>query len=103
MIYLEVNIFYMFKISAYLMILDTQGNICHSSDLDNIFLGSKCKRNDYVDWELASQHNVSDHCLLGRHQVYERRRENSRCYNGYNYDRPIKVSNCQCTREDYQW
>lgn len=25
------------------------------------------------------------------------------CFNGEDFDRPVVVSNCSCTREDYEW
>lgn len=65
-------------------------------------LGSLCNKNtDYKQWEVTDRRNDSEHCLLGKKQVFERRDPTKRCYNGYNYDRAISSAPCLCTREDF--
>ena len=58
---------------------------------------------DYKQWELSDGRNFSEHCLLGKKQVFERRDPEARCFNGYDYDRPVLSSSCLCKREDYMW
>ena len=65
--------------------------------------GRACQKNDYYLWELSDLRNNSQHCSLGKKQKFERRLADTKCYNGYNYDRPVQVSNCLCTREDFTW
>uniref|UniRef100_A0A7M5UK89 VPS10 domain-containing protein n=1 Tax=Clytia hemisphaerica TaxID=252671 RepID=A0A7M5UK89_9CNID len=66
------------------------------------FLGRPCdKSKDYYLWELGDLRNDTQHCSLGKKQKYERRLADHKCYNGYNYDRAVEVSNCLCTREDF--
>ena len=69
----------------------------------SLFQGRACQQKDYYLWELTDLRNSSQHCSLGRKQKFERRLADTKCYNGYNYDRPVQVSNCLCTREDFTW
>lgn len=64
-------------------------------------LGSDCTSDDYKQW-WPGEGFPDIKCLLGRKTIYERRDPNSVCYNGRDYDRPIEVENCTCTREDYE-
>lgn len=69
-----------------------------------ILVGRPCdKSKDYYLWELGDLRNDTQHCSLGKKQKYERRLADHKCYNGYNYDRAVEVSNCLCTREDFMW
>ncbi|XP_065643825.1 sortilin-related receptor isoform X5 [Hydra vulgaris] len=66
-----------------------------------LVLGNECKKSDYKIWEVSDLRNSTEHCLLGKKQLYERRDPNSRCYNGRNYDRLISSDSCICTRDDF--
>jgi len=68
-----------------------------------IFEGRTCVSSDYYQWELTDQRNDSQHCSLGKKQKFERRLPDSKCVNGYNYDRAVSVGNCICTRQDFMW
>ncbi|XP_041030158.1 sortilin-related receptor [Carcharodon carcharias] len=63
-------------------------------------LGVPCSENDYKLWSPSDEHG--NECLLGRKVVYKRRTPHATCFNGEDFDRPITVSNCSCTREDYE-
>lgn len=59
-----------------------------------------CQPEDYKLW---SPHAPNHTCLLGREEVFERRIAHTSCYSGVNYERPVKIENCPCDREDYEW
>uniref|UniRef100_A0A4W3H7Z2 Sortilin-related receptor n=1 Tax=Callorhinchus milii TaxID=7868 RepID=A0A4W3H7Z2_CALMI len=63
-------------------------------------LGVACSENDYKLWSPSDEHG--NECLLGRKTVYKRRTPHATCFNGEDFDRPITVSNCSCTRQDYE-
>ncbi|XP_035222728.1 sortilin-related receptor-like, partial [Stegodyphus dumicola] len=67
-------------------------------DLRHVFKHD-CRPEDYKLW---SPHAPNRTCLLGREEIYERRISHTSCYNGQNYERPIKTENCPCEREDYE-
>ena len=73
-------------------------------DMKNV-LGSQCTSSDYKQWIPSDKLNGAPgtKCVLGKKMIYERRKAKSRCYNGRNYDRPISVQNCTCTRDDFEW
>ncbi len=64
-------------------------------------LGARCNSDAYKNWTATENPKVN--CLLGQKVVYQRRRAQSLCYNGMDYDRPISVINCSCTVDDYEW
>ncbi|KAK1153494.1 sortilin-related receptor [Acipenser oxyrinchus oxyrinchus] len=63
-------------------------------------LGVPCTENDYKTWSPSDEHG--NDCLLGRKAVFKRRTAHATCFNGEDFDRPITVSNCSCTRQDYE-
>ncbi|XP_059494976.1 sortilin-related receptor isoform X1 [Stegostoma tigrinum] len=63
-------------------------------------LGVPCSETDYKLWSPSDEHG--NECLLGRKVVYKRRTPHATCFNGEDFDRPITVNNCSCTREDYE-
>uniref|UniRef100_A0A8C4QCV4 VPS10 domain-containing protein n=1 Tax=Eptatretus burgeri TaxID=7764 RepID=A0A8C4QCV4_EPTBU len=63
-------------------------------------LGQPCSDDDYKDWSPADEKGIS--CLLGRKMVYRRRTPHAHCYNGRNYDRPVRSINCTCSRLDFE-
>ena len=68
-----------------------------------IFVGRPCKTADYYQWIATDQRNDTEKCVLGKKQMFERRKAKSVCFNGMNYDRPIRVEPCECQREDFKW
>ncbi|XP_019620636.1 PREDICTED: sortilin-related receptor-like isoform X1 [Branchiostoma belcheri] len=64
-------------------------------------LGPPCNEDDYKTWSPGDEQPGST-CLLGRKTVYERRIAHAKCYNGRDYDRPIRSQNCTCSREDFE-
>lgn len=40
---------------------------------------------------------------MGREVTFKRRAPHATCFNGEEFDRPVTVSNCSCTRQDYEW
>ncbi|XP_029628708.1 sortilin-related receptor isoform X2 [Salmo trutta] len=63
-------------------------------------LGVPCAEGDYKRWSPSDERG--NNCLLGREMVYKRRTPHATCFNGEDFDRPVTVSNCSCTRQDYE-
>uniref|UniRef100_A0A4W4GF62 Sortilin-related receptor n=1 Tax=Electrophorus electricus TaxID=8005 RepID=A0A4W4GF62_ELEEL len=63
-------------------------------------LGVPCSEGDYKHWSPSDERGNS--CLLGRELVYKRRTPHATCFNGEDFDRPVSLSNCSCTRQDYE-
>uniref|UniRef100_A0A3P8Z6A1 Sortilin-related receptor n=1 Tax=Esox lucius TaxID=8010 RepID=A0A3P8Z6A1_ESOLU len=63
-------------------------------------LGVPCSEGDYKRWSPSDERG--NNCLLGREMVYKRRTPHATCFNGEDFDRPVSVSNCSCTRQDYE-
>lgn len=63
-------------------------------------LGVPCSEADYKRWSPSDEHG--NECLLGREITYKRRAPHATCFNGEDFDRPVTVSNCSCTRQDYE-
>ncbi|XP_034995003.2 LOW QUALITY PROTEIN: sortilin-related receptor [Zootoca vivipara] len=63
-------------------------------------LGVPCTENDYKLWSPSDERG--NECLLGHKTVFKRRTPHATCFNGEDFDRPVMVSNCSCTREDYE-
>ncbi|KAL5015049.1 hypothetical protein ScPMuIL_009319 [Solemya velum] len=67
----------------------------------------KCSSDDYVPWMAHESHRANEGaltrgCLLGKRETYRRLKQDSWCFNDFDYD-PNKESNvCTCTREDYE-
>lgn len=60
--------------------------------------------NPESDYELWSPNDgrTEAQCLMGRRVQYIRRKRDSECYNGEEYERNIFIENCRCTPEDYE-
>eukprot|EP00794_Sanderia_malayensis_P010865 gene10865-12020_t len=65
-------------------------------------LGSQCTQNQYKNWTVVSPAKDTFNCLLGKRQMFEKRAPLERCFNGMDYDRPVTMTNCPCTREDFE-
>ncbi|KAJ6653954.1 hypothetical protein lerEdw1_007586 [Lerista edwardsae] len=63
-------------------------------------LGVPCTENDYKLWSPSDERG--NECLLGHKTVFKRRTPHAMCFNGEDFDRPVMVSNCSCTREDFE-
>uniref|UniRef100_A0A8B9H7A1 Sortilin-related receptor, L(DLR class) A repeats containing n=1 Tax=Astyanax mexicanus TaxID=7994 RepID=A0A8B9H7A1_ASTMX len=63
-------------------------------------LGVPCTDGDYKHWSPSDERGNG--CLLGRELVYKRRTPHATCFNGEDFDRPVSLSNCSCTRQDYE-
>ncbi|KAM6959084.1 sortilin-related receptor [Aplochiton taeniatus] len=63
-------------------------------------LGVPCADGDYKRWSPSDERG--NDCLLGREMVFRRRTPHATCFNGEDFDRPVSVSNCSCTRQDYE-
>ncbi|MBN3300436.1 SORL protein, partial [Amia calva] len=63
-------------------------------------LGVPCAESDYKPWSPSDERG--NECLLGRKAVFKRRTAHATCFNGEDFDRPVTVSNCSCTRQDYE-
>ncbi|XP_038610031.1 sortilin-related receptor isoform X2 [Tachyglossus aculeatus] len=63
-------------------------------------LGVPCTENDYKLWSPSDERG--NECLLGHKTVFKRRTPHATCFNGEDFDRPVVLSNCSCTREDYE-
>ncbi|XP_052472847.1 sortilin-related receptor [Carassius gibelio] len=63
-------------------------------------LGVPCTEGDYKRWSPSDERG--NDCLLGREMVYKRRSPHATCFNGEDFDRPVSLTNCSCTRQDYE-
>uniref|UniRef100_A0A8C3A547 Sortilin-related receptor n=1 Tax=Cyclopterus lumpus TaxID=8103 RepID=A0A8C3A547_CYCLU len=63
-------------------------------------LGVPCSDADYKRWSPSDEHG--NECLLGREVTFRRRAPHATCFNGEDFDRPVNVANCSCTRQDYE-
>ncbi|XP_076146177.1 sortilin-related receptor [Alosa pseudoharengus] len=63
-------------------------------------LGVPCSEGDYKSWSPSDE--LGNGCLLGREMVFKRRTPHATCFNGEDFDRPVTLSNCSCTRQDYE-
>lgn len=71
-------------------------------DLKNAF-GYNCTADDYKFWAPGSRTGDSlVPCVLGVQETYQRRAAHANCYNGKNYDRPIRTEICECGFWDYE-
>nr|CAB3266484.1 sortilin-related receptor-like [Phallusia mammillata] len=59
-----------------------------------------CTDEDYKDWSPSDERGIN--CLMGTTTTYKRRIRHSACFNGRNYDRPVKTVSCPCTRDDFE-
>ncbi|KAI5646183.1 sortilin, neurotensin receptor 3, domain-containing protein [Phthorimaea operculella] len=69
-------------------------------DLLNTF-ARNCTEDDYKFWS-PSPPNSTVSCVLGQRDTFQRRLAHTNCYNGINYDRPIKKQVCECSRRDFE-
>ncbi|XP_061637060.1 sortilin-related receptor isoform X1 [Phyllopteryx taeniolatus] len=63
-------------------------------------LGVPCSEADYKHWSPSDEHG--NECLLGREITFKRRTPHATCFNGEDFDRPVTMSNCSCSRQDYE-
>ncbi|KAG5337450.1 SORL protein, partial [Acromyrmex charruanus] len=70
-------------------------------DLRHVF-ERECTEDDYKFWSPTSTEQPVMACVLGRKETYQRRALRSNCYQGVNYDRPVRLETCQCDANDYQ-
>ncbi|KAL6422754.1 hypothetical protein ACFW04_010753 [Cataglyphis niger] len=70
-------------------------------DLRNVF-ERECTEDDYKFWSPSSSDQPVMACILGRKETYQRRAARTNCYQGVNYDRPMRLKICQCDANDYQ-
>ncbi|XP_038113433.1 sortilin-related receptor [Culex quinquefasciatus] len=71
-------------------------------DLKKAFT-SNCTEDDYKFW--APGANLGDSfmpCILGQQDTYQRRKPLANCYNGIDYDRPIRQQVCMCNSYDFE-
>ncbi|XP_067656980.1 VPS10 domain-containing receptor SorCS2-like isoform X2 [Haliotis asinina] len=64
-------------------------------------LTQKCVKDNYTTWTPADQMDTQK-CILGGKIVYERRKQDSQCYNGADYRRPTNTTICRCEEEDFE-
>ncbi|KAL0829250.1 hypothetical protein ABMA28_004072 [Loxostege sticticalis] len=69
-------------------------------DLRNTF-ARNCTPDDYKFWS-PSALNSSVSCVLGVRETYQRRFAHTNCYNGIDYERPVKKEICECSRRDFE-
>jgi hypothetical protein len=56
---------------------------------------------DYELWT-PNDGRATDKCLMGRTMSYVRRKQESECYNGVEFERSIFATNCECKESDYE-
>ncbi|XP_045536958.1 sortilin-related receptor-like [Papilio machaon] len=60
-----------------------------------------CTADDYKDWS-PSPPDTTATCVLGTRDVFQRRLAHTNCYNGIDYDGPIRKEVCECGRRDFE-
>ncbi|KAL4715818.1 hypothetical protein ACJJTC_006397 [Scirpophaga incertulas] len=60
-----------------------------------------CTSNDYRFWS-PTHLNSAVSCVLGVRETFQRRFAHTNCYNGIDYDRPVKKEICACSRRDFE-
>jgi len=65
------------------------------------FHQQKCTDNDYETWSPYDPVDGSS-CLLGQTTLYRRRKRNSACFNGQDYEPIVTTTRCPCTRDDFE-
>lgn len=69
-----------------------------------MWIAYNCTKDDYKFWAASSTVGSSKlACVMGRRETFERRIRHSNCYNGKDYERPVKMEICQCDAEDFEW
>ncbi|XP_062872320.1 sortilin-related receptor [Trichomycterus rosablanca] len=63
-------------------------------------LGVPCTEGDYKPWSPSDERGNA--CVLGHQLMFKRRSPHATCFNGEDFDRPISLSTCSCTRQDYE-
>lgn len=56
---------------------------------------------DYEKWS-PSDHRDGHNCLLGKKYIYVRKKRESECYNGQDFERKSLIEYCTCTNYDYE-
>ena len=62
----------------------------------------KCAGNDYWQWAVSDGRIADQNCLLGESRVIERRKIETCCLSGEQYERIVSVAPCDCAREDFE-
>ena len=59
---------------------------------------------DYEKWRPHDdgRHKSPDNCFLGRKYEYTRRKQDSECFNGEDFEGIIESTSCTCTEADYE-
>lgn len=71
-------------------------------ELRNAFK-ENCTDDDYKFWSPGSTTSESlVPCILGKQETYQRRAANKNCYNGRDYDRPVRSETCKCSSWDFE-
>ena len=58
-------------------------------------------QSDYEKWT-PNDGRAGHECLRGRKTIYVRRKQESQCFNGLEFERKTIVENCPCTEEDFE-
>ncbi|XP_058466286.1 sortilin-related receptor-like [Malaya genurostris] len=71
-------------------------------DLKKAFT-SNCTEDDYKFWAPGTTSGDSFvPCILGLQDTYQRRKPHANCYNGIDYERPIRQQVCSCNGWDFE-
>jgi hypothetical protein len=69
-------------------------------DFTNAFPRGNCDpAQDYEEWSPTDEHG---NCLLGERVTFRRRKRESQCFNGEQFERIVRRENCSCTYTDYE-
>ncbi|EGR29891.1 hypothetical protein IMG5_146640 [Ichthyophthirius multifiliis] len=68
-------------------------------DFSNVF-SEKCTNEDYEQWTPHGYQNKQ--CLMGKKVTYLRRKLDSLCLNGEQFQRIVNEQTCECTEEDWE-
>ena len=62
----------------------------------------RCRSSDYWQWAVSDGRIASQNCLLGESRVIERRKTQTCCLSGEQYERIVSATPCVCAREDFE-
>lgn len=68
---------------------------CKNPDLANF------SNSDYETWS-PSDGRPGSKCLMGHTTTYTRKKRDSECYNGEEFERILLADNCECTARDFE-
>jgi hypothetical protein len=70
-------------------------------DFSNV-INNPCGDSDYENWSPSDGEHGTNLCFMGATTVYQRRKQDSACYNNRDTDHILSQTPCPCAWEDYE-